>query len=974
MPPVDVNLESPFSSGAVATIDQESAPAGAFLMVEDENGRPLGGAQYSFRQELVTSQGTLDGGKALFGKIDPSKPFYFSVRDRVCAIRFGAYIDPDKQHVQYGGTWFDWTVVRDATAKAAQFWPRYQRQMDTAEKRYSVDRFWQHEHITRREIQITKECQKKLEQVRIRAVPSRIRVGPFVRYTDHERAVIWLETLTPCLVKVCYRLPGAKPDFRVAPTVRVGGRHYGFVEISGLSEAKFHEYTVELAPLPHGPLPHTPEQCAAAFPTLGAVVLACQKKDLTDVSIGGNEWLTFRTLCAKYTRELRFVTGSCRWYPDDKKGGKDHGPDMLREYGTWLKRAPKASWPDFAFYSGDQIYSDECGDDHAQRLREGRFAARAPGPSTPGTPRSQLLDGAWAGRFAHRYRKNASSPKLLAMLKSRVDQFDAIHKRHPEIRDLVRYNAGIPPKNRDRRVQLALGGHNRKDQAEFWATLQKLKQLEINTKPLIPHYQHWQAAEGVPEGRTELLAHNFLLWEVPVNEGDLPTIKDNGTMPVARGAEERAHSPADGGVHAADYAEYASHYERAWTSHPDVRRLLAHLPTFLVFDDHELTDDWNFDVSWVRMLHNPKDDFGMWPKTLTDALAAYWVYQGYGNRAPSKWNAQDPRVAALRNAAAQGIDALPALRECIFRACYANPPKPGAKTHQSGTSLDWHYQLPFEPAFLVLDGRSRKRLVAAEEGLRTIEHGSSKAPQSQTLDDAQRAWLEGLLSGVRGPIAFLAPPTPVLIQRKVMDLMQRPETVAALWAGDWTQFPAGRLDSTKLGMADDALLRVFRRSKDLEHIIRDRTWRDLWQYVESLAKKKSGLKTLVLISGDVHHSYCMSAAVRGDPQPGPELLQITCSGLQSTIREDFGTKQGEKLGRDAFDIGNVRLKPGFLSKNGQGSPDLALFVNSIATVHASWDQQVRVRVEFFAGADRHIFQYASQPAVAKPTRELEGVV
>jgi hypothetical protein len=204
--------------------------------------------------------------------------------------------------------------------------------------------------------------------------------------------------------------------------------------------------------------------------------------------------------------------------------------------------------------------------------------------------------------------------------------------------------------------------------------------------------------------------------------------------------------------------------------------------------------------------------------------------------------------------------------------------------------------------------------------------------------------------------------------------MQRPETVAALWAGDWTQFPAGRLDSTKLGMADDALLRVFRRSKDLEHIIRDRTWRDLWQYVESLAKKKSGLKTLVLISGDVHHSYCMSAAVRGDPQPGPELLQITCSGLQSTIREDFGTKQGEKLGRDAFDIGNVRLKPGFLSKNGQGSPDLALFVNSIATVHASWDQQVRVRVEFFAGADRHIFQYASQPAVAKPTRELEGVV
>ena len=31
--------------------------------------------------------------------------------------------------------------------------------------------------------------------------PARVRVGPFVRYTDHERAVIWLETVTPCLVR-----------------------------------------------------------------------------------------------------------------------------------------------------------------------------------------------------------------------------------------------------------------------------------------------------------------------------------------------------------------------------------------------------------------------------------------------------------------------------------------------------------------------------------------------------------------------------------------------------------------------------------------------------------------------------------------------------------------------------------------------------------------------------------------------------
>ena len=75
---------------------------------------------------------------------------------------------------------------------------------------------------------------------------------------------------------------------------------------------------------------------------------------------------------------------------------------------------------------------------------------------------------------------------------------------------------------------------------------------------------------------------------------------------MARGAGGRAHPPAERGLHAADFAEYAYLYERAWTTSPVVRSLLAHLPTFLMFDDHEVTDDWNFDATWVRMLHNPR--------------------------------------------------------------------------------------------------------------------------------------------------------------------------------------------------------------------------------------------------------------------------------------------------------------------------------------------------------------------------------
>ena len=96
-----------------------------------------------------------------------------------------------------------------------------------------------------------------------------------------------------------------------------------------------------------------------------------------------------------------------------------------------------------------------------------------------------------------------------------------------------------------------------------------------------------------------------------------------------------AHPSADNGRHVADFAEYGFLYEWAWTTSDSVRTLLANVPTFMMFDDHEVTDDWNVDATWVRMLHSSRDFYRMWPKTITDALCAYFMYQGWGNKAPS---------------------------------------------------------------------------------------------------------------------------------------------------------------------------------------------------------------------------------------------------------------------------------------------------------------------------------------------------
>ena len=76
------------------------------------------------------------------------------------------------------------------------------------------------------------------------------------------------------MVRVRYRTPGATTDSsRYDSTVRVGGRYFAAVEIDGLAEDSFYDYTIELAPLPaSGAIPIAQKDFDAVFPALTASV------------------------------------------------------------------------------------------------------------------------------------------------------------------------------------------------------------------------------------------------------------------------------------------------------------------------------------------------------------------------------------------------------------------------------------------------------------------------------------------------------------------------------------------------------------------------------------------------------------------------------------------------------------------------------------------------------------------------------
>lgn len=53
------------------------------------------------------------------------------------------------------------------------------------------------------------------------------------------------------------------------------------------------------------------------------------------------------------------------------------------------------------------------------------------------------------------------------------------------------------------------------------------------------------------------------------------------------------------GAEVADYEEYTHLYDESWRD-PDVRWLLSTVPSCMIFDDHDVVDDWNTSEAWVR--------------------------------------------------------------------------------------------------------------------------------------------------------------------------------------------------------------------------------------------------------------------------------------------------------------------------------------------------------------------------------------
>lgn len=136
------------------------------------------------------------------------------------------------------------------------------------------------------------------------------------------------------------------------------------------------------------------------------------------------------------------------------------------------------------------------------------------------------------------------------------------------------------------------------------------------------------------------------------------------------------------------YARERVQIERFRQGLPGVARVFAHLSTLMIFDDHDITDDWNLSAQWEETAYGHPFS----KRIIGNALLAYLLCQGWGKQ-PDVFGPLVSQVQALTTQPqANHLDA--SAQDALLEALL--------KFQQ------WHYVLPTTPALVVLDTRTRR--------------------------------------------------------------------------------------------------------------------------------------------------------------------------------------------------------------------------------------------------------------------------
>lgn len=299
-----------------------------------------------------------------------------------------------------------------------------------------------------------------------------------------------------------------------------------------------------------------------------------------------------------------------------------------------------------------------------------------------------------------------------------------------------------------------------------------------------------------------------------------------------------------------------------WSQLKRVRGVLANVPSYMIFDDHEVTDDWFMTYVWAKKsITNNR----FMKRVIINALSAYCIFQGWGNT-PEKFIGGQDGEKVLQSIKNFNFTELEKILLPDFKL-YKNKKgklieiKLDEEDKASEARLigkfDFHYTIEFScHTIIVLDTRTR----------RAYPNLDDPGPRLLTKADLD----ERFKNPITTPIVFIISPVPVF----------------SLFLAE-----GGQTILTKLAKSNTLL------PKDLVNLAYTFIDREGWNVsiegfkslMENLKKNKDCTK--IILSGDIHFAYTSFLDV--DPTGTQDKVVQCCSSAMKN--KSGGTRAFAKI-------------------------------------------------------------------------------
>ncbi len=287
------------------------------------------------------------------------------------------------------------------------------------------------------------------------------------------------------------------------------------------------------------------------------------------------------------------------------------------------------------------------------------------------------------------------------------------------------------------------------------------------------------------------------------------------------------------GEEVADFEEYTRLYRESW-SDPIVRWLFSTVGSAMIFDDHDVHDDWNTSIAWLEEIREQP----WWEERIVSGLVSYWIYQHLGN--------MSPKALRERGVLANAYDYEDAWDHLCEWAKEADWGSEGRR---------WSYSRTL--------GRNRLVVLDSREG-RCL----GDEPR-RMFDDEEWDWLNERICGDVEHL-IVADTLPILLPPAMHDLEAWNEAVCAGAWGGWAK-----------GIGEK-----IRRAIDLEHWgAFNHSFRQLMGLIEEVGSGKRGKAphSIVMLAGDIHHAYLAEVAFRREAKVTSAVWQAVCSPYRNPL-------------------------------------------------------------------------------------------